>query len=85
MRVEISRQAEKDLAKLETPTRKRIIKELLDLENGITGKDIKKLKGEIDRWRLRVGNYRILMTIDQNKVIVLVLQIGHRREIYRQI
>ncbi|QDR82002.1 type II toxin-antitoxin system RelE family toxin [Sporomusa termitida] len=83
MRIEISRQAEKDLAKIEMPIRKRIIKELLDLENSLAGKDIKKLKGEIDRWRLRVGDYHIIMTIDQDKVIILVLHIGHRREIYR--
>ena len=45
MKVEISKRAEKDLTKLETDTRNRIIIELLDLENNIAGKDIRKLKG----------------------------------------
>lgn len=56
MKVEISKWAEKDLAKLETDARNRIIIELLDLENNIAGKDIRKLKGEKDLWRLRVGD-----------------------------
>ncbi|MBP2656195.1 MAG: ParE toxin of type toxin-antitoxin system, parDE [Firmicutes bacterium] len=83
MRVLISRQAEKDLKKIEAAMRKRIVMELLDLENGIDSKDIKKLKGELDRWRLRVGDYRVVMTIDQGRLIIIALHIAHRREAYR--
>ena len=34
-------------------------------------------------WRYRVGDYRILCDIQDNKLVVLVIEIGHRREIYR--
>lgn len=43
---------------------------------------VKKLKGE-DAFRVRVGDYRIVYEIRGKELIVLVLRIGHRREIYR--
>ena len=42
----------------------------------------KKLKGE-EAYRIRVGDYRVVYSIDDNKRIVLIADIGHRREIYR--
>ena len=35
------------------------------------------------RWRIRVGDYRILYTIEDRRLVVLVIKIGHRREVYR--
>ena len=42
----------------------------------------RKLAGTSDRYRIRVGDYRIVYRIDDGKVTVLVLVIGHRREVY---
>jgi mRNA interferase RelE/StbE len=42
----------------------------------------RKLAGTTDRYRVRVGDYRIIYRIDDGKVTVLVLLIGHRREVY---
>ncbi|MBE2180473.1 MAG: type II toxin-antitoxin system RelE/ParE family toxin [Chthoniobacterales bacterium] len=42
----------------------------------------RKLAGTDDRYRIRVGNYRIIYRIDDGRVTVLVLVIGHRREVY---
>lgn len=43
-----------------------------------------KLKGkEVEGWRIRVGDYRILYTVDDDKKTVNVYRIGHRREVYR--
>lgn len=39
--------------------------------------------GEVDLWRLRVGDYRIIYEIQDKEVIVLVLRIGHRKGVYR--
>jgi mRNA interferase RelE/StbE len=41
-----------------------------------------KLAGTSDRYRIRVGDYRIIYRVDDGKVVVLVLLIGHRREVY---
>ena len=44
----------------------------------------RKLSGTTDRYRIRVGDYRIVYRIDEGKVTVLVLMIGHRREVYER-
>jgi mRNA interferase RelE/StbE len=41
------------------------------------------LAGPVNVWRVRVGEYRVIYTIKDDVVLVLVLRIGHRREIYR--
>ena len=43
-----------------------------------------KLQGESELYRVRVGDYRIVYQIQDAVLVVLVVQIGHRREIYRQ-
>ncbi|MFF1676715.1 type II toxin-antitoxin system RelE/ParE family toxin [Streptomyces sp. NPDC058256] len=47
--------------------------------------DVKKLSGHDDLYRLRVGTYRIAYTIDDGKLIILVVEVGHRRDIYRRV
>jgi mRNA interferase RelE/StbE len=42
-----------------------------------------KLTGE-DAYRIRVGDYRIIYTIEDDRLIVLVIDVGHRREVYRR-
>jgi len=42
----------------------------------------RKLAGTSDRYRIRVGDYRIIYRVDDGKVTVLALVIGHRREVY---
>lgn len=41
------------------------------------------LAGAVNIWRVRVGDYRIVYTIKDDLLLVLVLRVGHRREIYR--
>jgi mRNA interferase RelE/StbE len=45
--------------------------------------DIKKLSGYADRYRLRVGDYRVIYEIAGEQLIILVVGVGHRREAYR--
>ena len=42
-----------------------------------------KLEGE-DRYRVRQGNYRILYSVDDGRVIIYIIKIGHRRDVYRR-
>ena len=44
--------------------------------------DVKKLKGR-SAWRVRVGDYRIIYEIHDRELVVIVVTIGHRREVYR--
>lgn len=43
----------------------------------------KKLAGNTDYYRIRVGDYRVLYEVRDRDVLVLVIKIGHRREVYR--
>jgi mRNA interferase RelE/StbE len=45
----------------------------------------RKLAGTSDRYRIRVGDYRMIYSVDDGKVTVLVLAIGHRREVYERL
>jgi mRNA interferase RelE/StbE len=44
---------------------------------------VEKMKGEKNLYRVRTGDYRILYTIEDRKLIVLVVKIGNRRDVYR--
>lgn len=44
---------------------------------------VKKLSGEKDIYRVRVGNYRVLYRIIDKVLVVVVVSVGHRREVYR--
>lgn len=78
-------QAEKQLAKLDKNTRVRIIYLLDRLREAYPVGDIRKMQGYDDLWRLRVGDYRIIMQIDLVTAIITVnvIRIGHRKEVYR--
>lgn len=86
-KIEVSPSAERDLAKLDAQHSKRILKFLnervakLDDPRSI-GKAMQGPSlGEF--WGYRVGDYRIICKIEDDRVVVLVLRVGHRREIYR--
>ena len=46
---------------------------------------IKKLEGEDGLYRLRVGDYRVLYQVQGKVLVVLIVGVGHRREVYRRI
>ncbi len=61
---------------------KRILARLAGLETNPRPPDVKKLKGR-DAWRIRAGDYRVIYEIHDQRLEILVITIGHRREIYR--
>ena len=81
--VELSTAAAKSLKKLDAPDRLRIAGaiELLSVEPRPPGATMLR-GGERGRWRVRVGDYRVVDTIEDDRLIVLVLRIAHRREVY---
>ena len=85
--VEISNIAERQLRKLDRPVQKRILDWLDDRIEGCKNPRHfgEPLKGDrAGLWRYRVGDYRILCDIQDQKVVVLVLAIGHRRQIHQR-
>jgi mRNA interferase RelE/StbE len=75
--------AEKQIAKLPTAIRKRIYAALDSLCEQPRPRGCKKLKGEDNLWRIRVGDYRVVYTIEDDQLIVLVVRIAHRKDVYQ--
>ena len=81
-RVILPRSVQKELDRLPDDLAKRILSRLSQLESNPRPADVKKLKGR-DAWRIRVGDYRVIYEIQNRELQILVITVGHRREIYR--
>ncbi len=84
--IKVNDKIKKKLAKLDTQSRDRI----LDfLENTLPNLNNPRQLGQALQgnfqgyWRYRVGDYRILCEIIDNQMIIYVIEVGHRREVYR--
>ena len=72
----------KDLRAIPNPDVKRILKRIRDLAEDPRPDGCEKLSGQ-ERYRVRQGVYRIIYEIEDDRLIVLVVKVGHRREVYR--
>ena len=81
-RLEIKRSAEKEIRTLPKNVARRVIDAIADLTKEPRGPGSQKLAGT-EAYRSRVGTYRILYTIDDAAHRVMVVAVGHRREVYR--
>lgn len=77
----IKKKAKKFIDKLPQNEKRRVVTAIEQLPNG---EDIKKLKGHSELLRLRVGEYRIIYTVDNGELVVIVIDAGNRREIYNK-
>ena len=80
--VALTRSAQKDPTALDAVMRRRVAQLLRSLAADPRGPDSLKLSGG-EAYRVRVGDYRILHTIDDGAQVVTVNRIGHRRKAYR--
>jgi len=79
----IEKSAQKALAKIIKNEQDRIIGAIQSLSENPRPVGVKKLSGR-EAWRIRVGNYRVIYEIHDDKLVIVVITIGHRKEIYRQ-
>ena len=80
-KVEVKRSAEKELASLERKAAKRVARKLADLRMEPRPRGAKKLKGDFG-YRIRVGSYRIIYTIDDENMFVMATRIRPRDRAY---
>ncbi|OAI49939.1 plasmid stabilization protein [Gammaproteobacteria bacterium SCGC AG-212-F23] len=80
--IEIERVAVKALQKIQTTDREKIINIINRLAHNPRPVGSKKLTGR-EGWRIRVGNYRIIYEIKDTACYILVLDVGHRKDVYR--
>ncbi len=78
--LEWKKSAIKELYNLEKDISSRIFKKTEELKNGFQSKDIKRIKGSSD-FRLRVGDYRVLFSLENNRITIW--KVGHRKNIYK--
>lgn len=80
--VEIKRSARKELENLPDEIFRRIDKGIISLSKNPRPSDCKKLSGMKNLWRIRTGDYRIVYSIDDKNKFVMIIRIGHRKDIY---
>lgn len=82
MNVTITARAERELKRLDRPTKNRIVTAILNLASNPRPAGCLKVKSEEGVWRIRVGDWRIGYQIDDASSEVIIIRVGHRREFY---
>jgi mRNA interferase RelE/StbE len=83
-RVEFTPRAARDFKSLDGPVRGRIKQRIDSLADNPYPSGIRKIEGE-ELYRLRVSDYRILYQVKRKALLVLIVRIGHRGDVYRRI
>ncbi len=82
-RIEVSATAEKQLKKLGREDRIGVLRAVQALADEPRPSGCRKIQGYDDVYRIRIGRYRALYSIDGRRVIITVLKVAHRRDVYR--
>lgn len=77
----LEKPAQKFLKRLNRTDKERILRAIYKLPEG---ENIKRLKGHQDLLRLRVGDYRVIHTVNNGKLVVCVVDIGNRGDVYKR-
>ncbi len=80
--ITFKKSAARELERIPKPHGPRILAAIIELADEPRPHGVKKLKGEDDRYRIRVGNYRAIYTIDDGELIVEVVRVAHRQGAY---
>ena len=81
-KVELKRSAAKEIEKLPQKVLHRIIEKIQLLSTDPRPHGCKKLSGE-EKYRIRIGEYRVLYEIVDDRLIVYVVKVSHRKDVYR--
>ena len=84
-RIEFKRSAAKALRKIPKSDQKRIADKIDDLSENLPDPATTKMKGDNPFHRIRVGDYRIIYEIHGHILLIVILKIGHRKEVYRRL
>jgi mRNA interferase RelE/StbE len=85
-RVEVDRRVKKDLQSVATQDLARIQSAISDLATNPRPYGCKQLKGKTREYlRIRMGDYRIIYTVRDQALLIVVIRVGHRREIYKKL
>jgi mRNA interferase RelE/StbE len=82
-RIEVSATAERQIRKLPRADQIRVIRVIQALATDPRPAGCRKLSGQHDVFRVRIGRYRVLYSIEDRRVVIVVLKVGDRKDIYR--
>ena len=83
-KVDVGPQGQKFIRKQDRAIQQQIIRKLRELEEDPRPYGCIRLQGKKELYRVRTGDYRIIYTIKDNQLLVLVVQIGHRKDVYKK-
>ena len=75
--------ADKALRKLPAAIQKRIVAAVDDLKSNPRPHGSEKMQGIENHWRIRVGDYRVVYTIRDKELVILVVRVAHRKDVYK--
>jgi len=84
-RIELNRSAAKALKKIPKSDQKRVAERIDSLSEKLPDPVTTKMKGDNPFHRVRVGDHRIVYEIHEDILLIVVLKIGHRKEVYRRL
>ena len=82
-RIDLTRRAAKSLDAIDKPQRRRVLVVIDGLATDPRPPGCAKLTGRENQWRVRAGNYRVIYEVHDDRLLVLVVDVGHRSEIHR--
>ena len=82
-KIEWKRSALKELEKLPSPMISKVVSAVDNLSSNPYPEGVRKLVGSANSYRIRIGDYRVLYNIIKNILIVEIIRVGHRKDIYR--
>ena len=80
--IQYSEDALKELKQIPKTQVRRIISKIELLSENPFPSGIKKLKGKLDLWRIRVGDYRVIYSVEKNILLIEIIRIRHRKDVY---
>jgi len=81
--IRLTKRVERQLAKLVPEVQVRLQIAIDALYENPRPDGVKKLKGKDNQYRIRVGDYRIIYTIEDQKLLIVVVQLGARSDVYK--
>jgi mRNA interferase RelE/StbE len=82
-KIEVSATAERQIRKLSRDNQIRVLRVIQGLAGNPHPPGARKLRGYEDIYRIRVGTYRVLYSVETGRLLIIILKVGHRKDIYR--
>lgn len=82
-KIEFTKKSEKELKKLPRNIQVKILRKINLLSEDPFPRYSKSLQGYSACFRIRESNYRIVYEVNQNKLVIFVIKIGHRKDVYK--